>query len=438
MLSNLSKKIFFFFMHLLFFTSVVYGDGGVFIRDITKELYDILRIGTQIAEINYKDGYQNLKILINLHSDELYKFGKGTIVWIFPVPSNPENITIDIEKESRPWRLINYSPIDIKDIFYREFKTDLSSIYLFYTCTFPLIYFTYDYIRYYRALSSYSQSEDITIHHRIKKFNLVAELISTKNAESLYNYLKEKNLLLPHEAKPLMEEYVGKNYSFVIAWSDEEQETIYPKREFILSDINILYLSITFPTEKIYFPLKMTRIYGELKIPIRIHVGEYVRPNIYEKIKRFSKVKYLYDGSTLIEINTEAKNLMDDLWMIREKPLFVDIIENLQKNSTILLLFVFALSSMMSSLISGYLTLDIKRDKRHFINFSLMGLFNFSTIIGFTIASYYLIVKKSRLVDKNEKHKFLFFVIISFALLSVMLSLFYISIKSIIEFLSFT
>jgi len=53
-----------------------------------------------------------------------------------------------------------------------------------------------------------------------------------------------------------------------------------------------LGVSITFPTDKIYFPLKPTSVYGSQKVPIVIYVMGHVTPDIYPEIEKDTQVNY--------------------------------------------------------------------------------------------------------------------------------------------------
>jgi len=90
------------------------------------------------------------------------------------------------------------------------------------------------------------------------------------------NYIDEKNVSLTEDALTIIENYIGKNYSFVISWiSDVEQF----REKYIIEEYDFNYwgvdyyepffmlgVSINFTTDKIYYPLKLTSIYGEEEI----------------------------------------------------------------------------------------------------------------------------------------------------------------------------
>jgi hypothetical protein len=51
----------------------------------------------------------------------------------------------------------------------------------------------------------------------IEKMGLTTELIGTKEGNALYIYLTGKGLDLPSDSKAILDEYVGKDYSFVVS-----------------------------------------------------------------------------------------------------------------------------------------------------------------------------------------------------------------------------
>lgn len=66
--------------------------------------------------------------------------------------------------------------------------------------------------------------EEITVHGHIEEMGLTTELITTKDVDALSNYLVNKGLNLPSKSKDIINEYIGKKYSFVVSWiSDIEK-----------------------------------------------------------------------------------------------------------------------------------------------------------------------------------------------------------------------
>jgi hypothetical protein len=67
-------------------------------------------------------------------------------------------------------------------------------------------------------------SDGVTVYESIEKIGLTTELVSAVNGSSLTEYITSKGLNLPESSKSILDEYTGKEYSFVISWiSDIEK-----------------------------------------------------------------------------------------------------------------------------------------------------------------------------------------------------------------------
>ena len=180
-------------------------------------------------------------------------------------------------------------------------------------------------------------------------------------------------------------------------------------------------LYITFPTDKIYFPLKLTSVYENLEIPILICVMGYITPELYPEIKDTAlagishyteteerQVNYFFEENyyvpkelssffngqteienfkyTVIKIDKPSKYLTEDLWMKNSVPFSIALADFISKYSLILGIILFIFISCLASLFSGMIIFrKDKPSKKKFISF---GLWNFLTLIGLSIASY--------------------------------------------------
>ncbi len=258
--------------------------------------------------------------------------------------------------------------------------------------------------------------EGVTIHEHIEKMGLTTELVSAKESNALYNYLTNKGLDLPSDSKAILDEYIGKEYSFVVSWISDVEKF---KQESATTDrygrtINTVGVSITFPTDKIYFPLKPTSIYGSTKVPILIYVMGHVTPELYPEIRQESQVNYFVQGYytvspefssffngkttiqdlkyTKIKINTPSKYLTEDLWIRDSAPADIALADFINRSVWIWGIIFFILSSCLASLFSGMVV--FRKDQISKKKFALFGLWNFLTLIGFAIASIFLRTKK--------------------------------------------
>ena len=191
--------------------------------------------------------------------------------------------------------------------------------------------------------------------------------------------------------------------------------------EYFMDNKYSIGLYITFPTDEIYFPLKLTGVYEDLEIPILICVMGYITPELYPEIKdtalagisHYTKTKerqvnYFFGKNyhvpeelssffndqteienfeyTVIKINKPSKYLTEDLWMKNSVPFSVTLANFISKYTLILGIILFIFISCLASLFSGMII--FRKDKPSKKKFILFGLWNFLTLMGLSIASY--------------------------------------------------
>jgi hypothetical protein len=247
---------------------------------------------------------------------------------------------------------------------------------------------------------------------------------------------------LPQEANVTIDEYIDEDYCFIVSWiSDVEEfrnESLLGSRYYYLPDGYIvdkytnsiigtvkdldiqltLGVSINFPTEKIFYPLKLTSVYGSETIPIFIQVIDYVTPSKYPDVSQdgFMRTNYYVDDSysvpinlttffaeqlvhsagnniqnlryTEIEIHSKAKYLTEDLWIENSAPAGVSALDFIASNGWLVLLLIFISISCFSSLLAGIIV--FYKQKPSFYKFALLGLSNFASLIGFFAATFAL------------------------------------------------
>ncbi len=404
-------------------------------------------------------------------------------VWIFPVPAEPEKSTINLLKG-----FPNLHGYDVEEEAKETVSETFMVMRLTQIYTFPLFIVSKSSGMLLGA--STWGNDGVTVHQRIEKMGLTTELISAADSQSFSDYLARKDLELPGEFKSILDEYIGKEYSFVITWiSDTEKfrqqnpityiqslveegkiseaksflnslpyedgsETgrIYERIKELLNDTrldgrmisadisyyirfsrmdfvstkgNTIGVFIRFPTEKIYYPLKPTSVYGDTKIPTVIYVMGHVTPELYPEIKTMGirlspktkekQVNYFverhYDVPdelslffnhktrienlkyTKIKIDTPSKYLTRDLWIKDTPPLKLRIVDFVTKFPFWCGLFFFIVCSCLASLLAGIVLFrDTNISKR---KFALLGLFNILTLFGFGTASYFLRTKEA-------------------------------------------
>jgi hypothetical protein len=107
----------------------VLANGMVIRRDLYLDPYgnrwDYSGETNQQAFINYDKGWQKMIITIGLEED---KNSSSSAVWLFPVPSNPEKIAIDVVKELPDFQGYEISNKAKSNVFYARkhlFETQL-------------------------------------------------------------------------------------------------------------------------------------------------------------------------------------------------------------------------------------------------------------------------------------------------------------------------
>ncbi|MCD6557406.1 MAG: hypothetical protein J7K31_00015, partial [Candidatus Aenigmarchaeota archaeon] len=169
---------------------------------------------------------------------------------------------------------------------------------------------------------------------------------------------------------------------------------------------NTLGVFINFPTKRIYYPLKPTSSYGDERIPIVIYIIGFVTPDLYKNIRPYTEMTYFLNGYyypqeeknledffntnrelifnyTKVKINTTSKQLTEDLWFDVRTPPKVKFFTFMFHNTTLISILTFIICSSLASLIASLLV--FKNNKPAKANFALLGIFNFFTLVGFTL-----------------------------------------------------
>ena len=397
---------------LIFLLSIsatsVFADGMIHIYD--KDMWGLFTEEQQFCAINYKDGYQNM--ILTVDTGEELRGEKA--VWIFPVPAKPEKTVINLIKG-----FPNLFGYDVE----RRVDSSISDAFTMMRATqvysSPLLLFRNVYMSASKSLGNAEGIDGVTVYESIEKMGLTTELISAKDGSSLTNYLTNKGLTLESSSKAILDEYVGQEYSFVVSWISDVEKFKQEQGNQTHSDGgmrrgNSIGVFITFPTDKLYFPLKQTSVYGSNRVPAVIYVMDYVTPNLYDEIKADSQVNYFFQKSyrpqeelkdffnnqetikdlkyTKIKINPPSKYLTQDLWMDISAPAKIQMADTINRHWFYPALIIFLIASCLASLISGWVI--FRKDSPFLFKFSLMGFWNLLTFVGFSIASYAMGIDK--------------------------------------------
>lgn len=443
----------------------VNADGGMIMYKMDR--WEMLDEDQQLCAINYHEGIQNMILSVNTGEE----ITGEKAVWIFPVPAKPEKTVINIVEgfpELNGYDVESKAENSVSDIFGFIRVSQIYTLPLF-IFTGSIGKGSFNSLEMYAG--EIDGIKGVTVHESIEKSGLTTELISALDSNSFSNYLISKDLDVPPNFKSILNDYIGEEYSFVVSWiSDVEKFKLEQPEGYIiglleegkidearklfdgldyesenygydskkygyyyyLNEIfeyidkgrnieeyqieelkrnrgtgNILSVFISFPTDKIYYPLKPTSVYGSKKVPAIIYVMDYVKPELYPEIKAYSDVDYFFrenfdvpenlndffGGSdtkdlkyTKIKINPPSKYLTEDLWIERKVPLKVFLADSVNRFPFWFGLFFFVICSCLASLLSGIIIFGVKGVSK--IKFMLFGLWNFLTLIGFSIAAY--------------------------------------------------
>lgn len=419
----------------------VLADGGM--MHYYQDKWQMLPEGQQLAAINYKDGYENLILAVEP--------GEGNIgdkaVWIFPVPAKPSSTVINIGKGFPVFqgqKLSDAYDAKVDDIMMTSISTQFFLL--------PLMarnFMGKGSAQFGATLDSVKLAEGVTVHESITKFGITTELITAEDGASLAEYLSAKSLEIPPIYKSILDEYIGKEYSFVISWVDDMQgfkQSQFEKTNLMnqggryydpygynsYASNNMISVFITFPTDKLYFPLKPTSVYGSLKVPATIYIVGYVKPEFYPMIKPDAQVEYFVgtprattsdmndfffsspegvgDKYTIIKLNPPSKFLSQDLWIKTSSPVGKSFTYFFYKNAFIFGLLLIILLSCIASMLAGLIL--YRKSYLKWWHFALFGLFNLLTILGFILATLFLRTKEitkpiKDYVSKNASSIFL-------------------------------
>ena len=370
-------------------SSSALADGGVF-KSQDNGFWHLFKEDKQVCFINYKDGIQKMLISIQLNDN----FEEKKALWLFPIPAQPNEAKIDILKAAPIFNGHNFEII---------IKTKLVECFdwLYYTQIYPILPIQA------RGDALEAAQGSFQILYTLTKFGLTTELISAKNKQVFTEYLKTHKITFSDKFNKLLDEYIEKDYIFVISWLSNSDE-------FKKSKTFPIEVFITFKTPKIFFPLRLTSIYDNLKIPIIIYVVNFVTPDLFEniisktKIEHFILFEYIPPNDLLdfffninkikdfkytkISINTTADDFNQDLWISNQETSRITLLTKLYNNTNAFIVFWVILISAISSLISSLLILH--NHKPNYMFFLFLGFSNIFSILGLIIFTYSFNINK--------------------------------------------
>jgi len=255
------------------FSAHAAADGFSSRYDGMLETWNALAERDQFCIINYHDGIEKMVIKIQVDGPELRSSEK--VAWLFPVPGDPERVSL---------RHFQMTPIFYGDSLGSaalDRVADSTSWGLafgtqFYTA--PAILTAYM-VHGYGGTGSASDSVDVS--GVLEQYGVTSEVLTAYTSGALNDYLISKGLTLPDMAGIAIRNYVYGGYSIVLSWISNVSAFLTEAFRAPGIDAYSIGIGVEFPSDDIYFPLKMTSAYGELEIPITVQIVDHVTPRAY-------------------------------------------------------------------------------------------------------------------------------------------------------------
>lgn len=517
--------------------SFVLADGGMIHFDPYSDRWDFADETNQQAFINYEKGTE--KMILSVGVGDL---NAGKTMWIFPVPADPNKVAVDVVTKLPSLRGEEISEKAQSNLDDAKSWLQATQIY-----TIPFAFTRSSMLSgssnggYGAPLSTGlgggfkdALRPDVVVFEHLEKEGITSEIVTARTVQGFNEYFFKKGLKIDSNSIPVLQNYIGKEYSFVVSWMEGSSKTTESSKEnisreflrqkaqtpeglidlltpfelddfamqnrclfyddmpcpalkgdgsidyshgytrqemndfkakFVNSPNNIkdyqkkhpnnpkgfflqspnarenivAYFSkktdivnkeierkitneksierstnkgnqkgvfVSFPTDKIFFPLMPTSVYGSKIVPADIRIMGHVTPDVFADIKSYTKTKYYYDESiqldkdlkafyngpstgvkyTKIEINAPSKFFTDDLWVKNSAPVKTFYQSFVATQNAFDIIFVIALCSVLSGLLAGWLLFKEWRNWDGTKKFSMVGLANCLTILG-TIAA---------------------------------------------------
>ncbi len=357
---------------LVLLASTVLADGGVYTAySYGEDTLSLMPEDVQYAYIEHGGGVEELRVAVKTRFDGEQMF------WILPLPARAEDVEVDVlegfpefsghEVNSRAGYIIHQS------------RGILLATQL-YTIPFSPLMYGFSPCGVFSmgggrgdGVSAASDS-GVRVEAHMEKKGLTLEALKADDWSSLDNYLQMKGVKLPDSSRDVIGEYVGGGYSFMVAWVSDAGE-------YARHSSDTLSMKARFPSKKIFYPMKLTSVYGEQRVPIRVYVKGFVQPEPSSS-REYSLHTGYYGGDTpytKISVNARARDLNEDLWLNSEKSLKTTAAYAIGRNTILAPATIFLYASCIAALIAGY----VVHGRRHpLTSYMKIGIYNFATVLG--------------------------------------------------------
>lgn len=229
-------SLFTFLAVFSFIPKSVLADGMMMRPDPYSGRWDYSNESNQQAFINYDNSLQKMIISVGLEGDN-----SNGIVWIFPIPSEPNKVAIDVVKS-----LPQLSGEEIS----KKAKSNLDDTAKFLQMT---QLYTIPFISFYGTLGTAGKGintldatpqglgrnieQDVVVYEHLEKEGIISEIITARTASGLYDYLRNKGLKIENGSIPVLDNYIGKDYSFVASWINQPTQAVTEEYETIIKKV---------------------------------------------------------------------------------------------------------------------------------------------------------------------------------------------------------
>ncbi|MFH1331935.1 MAG: DUF2330 domain-containing protein, partial [archaeon] len=417
------KKLISIFLLCLFLLPLVLADGMI----IRPNDYVMER--GQLAYINYKEDSKLQTMVLGIQLDSIHD---QDAAWIFPVPSSASNVAIDVLPNTP-----HYYGREVKSYASSVIDNLLESVVAFQV--WPMFFLfrfvavgapMYGLAEKAAAGMDIETGQSVVVYEHIEKYGITTELLGAEDPRYIKTYLTNKGLDVPFEAYRVLESYKDKDYTFVVSWLNEPQNIYYGIEEEASIERSPPYypqyrnvgVQVMFKTDKPYYPLLPTSVYGSEKVPATIYIDGYVTPVVPEGVKPFTKTTYMktsavrypepmYDKMmypatqtpneyTVVSIiDAPSKFFTDDMWFEDSAPSDVyyasSLVNNFDLNRGVKALVVVALLSILLGALLGFIIF-----REQWWKITLISLANCLSIIGLIVALFFV---RTRKVDSSLK-----------------------------------
>lgn len=364
--------------------------------------------------INFENGEEKLIISRNFAN------GSHDTVWVIPIPASPNSVKIDVLPDTPKFSgydVSKHADKKLSNIRDALLSTQIYPIVpIIFSSTFGTVGSSLDNSRAIPgSLGGVPKgiSQDVVVYQHLEKEGMVAEVLSATNSDSLYEYLNEKGLKVEKNSISILQDYIGKDFSFVASWVSPSATGESTKG-----------LLMTFPTDKIFYPLKPESGTPGDGLPETITIVGHVTPNLYADIKNSTDVNYYYSvggsslkdffssdkgfGFTKIVINVKPDKLTQDLYISENTPLKILNAQFINLHPFIYGLILLIIISLVSTYLVIRLFLSSAQVKPNFIG---LGILNCLTLVGTIIGS--------RIFLKEKRFKFVVLFSLTFVVLTL-------------------